>query len=120
MLENSVMEILKWFLGLLLILGIVSIGIFFFQVQEVNTFKQTINYQIERRGGLTPEVLEELETYADTFLQGTYTIQSDRLNERVQFGEQVEYKLTATYSITFFPFPDVVLTFRGMGVSKIR
>jgi hypothetical protein len=120
MLENSVMEILKWFLGLLMILGIVSIGFFFFQVQEVNTFKQQINYQIERRGGLTPEAVEELETYADTFLQGTYIIESDRLNERVAFGEQVEYTITATYSIAFFPLPDVVLNFRGMGVSKIR
>jgi hypothetical protein len=120
MLENSVMEILKWFLGLLLILGIVSTGIFFFQVQEVNTFKQQINYQIERRGGLTPEAIEELETYADTFLQGSYNIESDLLHERVAFGEKVEYTIIATYSIAFFPIPDVILTFRGIGVSKIR
>jgi hypothetical protein len=118
--EQSIMEILKWFLSLFLVLGIVSLGLFFFQVQEVNTFKQQINYRIERHGGLTPAAIEELEAYAESFLQGRYEIKSDRLNERVGFGEKVEYTITATYSISFLPIPDIVLTFRGMGVSQIR
>ena len=118
--EQAVMEIIKWFMGLFLVLGLVAVGIFLFQVQEVNGFRQQINYAIEREGGLTPEALERLEEFSRANLSGTYAIESDQLGERVNFGEIVEYTLVATYEIAFFPVPDVVLRFRGLGVSKVR
>ena len=44
--EQSVMEIIKWFIGLMMIMAMVSIGLFCVQLQDINTFKQQVNYQI--------------------------------------------------------------------------
>ena len=118
--EQSVMEFVKWFIGLLLVFGMVAVGIFCFQVQEVNTFKQQVNYQIERRGGLTPEAVIALEEYSDSYFNSRYHINSNQLNQKVAFGEVVEYTITVIYPIAFFPIPDVELSFNGMGVSHIR
>lgn len=118
--EQAVMEFIKWFIGLLLVFGMVATGIFCFQVQDVNGFKQQVAYQIERKGGLTSEALQELEAYSETYFEGRYTITSDKANQKLAFGEAVEYTIKGVYTIAFFPIPDIELEFHGMGVSQIR
>jgi hypothetical protein len=55
MLEGAVMEYAKWFIGMLSVMFITVAVVFMFKLNEVNSFQQDVNYQIERHGGLTEE-----------------------------------------------------------------
>lgn len=55
MLEGAVMEYAKWFIGMLSVMFITVAVVFMFRLNEVNSFQQEVNYQIERHGGLTQE-----------------------------------------------------------------
>lgn len=55
MLEGAVMEYAKWFIGMVSIMFIAIAVIFMFRLNEMNSFQQDVNYQIERHGGLTEE-----------------------------------------------------------------
>jgi preprotein translocase subunit SecF len=55
MLEGAVMEYAKWFIGVVSVMLISVAVIFMFRLNEVNSFQQDVNYQIERHGGLTEE-----------------------------------------------------------------
>lgn len=59
MLEGAVMEYAKWFIGMISIMFISVAVIFMFKLNEVNSFQQEVNYQIERHGGLTNAVVYE-------------------------------------------------------------
>lgn len=118
--EQSVMEIIKWFIGLIMIMTMVSIGLFCVQLQDINTFKQQVNYQIERKGGLTTEAVEAIDKYSATNYDGRFTIESDKLNQKVSYGEEIDYTIKATIPIQILPLPDVSLSFKGNSVSQIR
>lgn len=118
--EHSIMEIVKWFTGLILVMTMISIALFCYQLQDINTFKQQVNYQIERNGGLTAEAISNLQEYSDRNYQGRYEIQSDKWNQKVGYGEEVDYTVIATIPIQILPLPDVVLSFEGNSVSQIR
>lgn len=64
MLEGAVMEYAKWFIGIVSIMFIAVAVIFMFKLNEVNSFQQEVNYQIERHGGLTQEAKVELNQHA--------------------------------------------------------
>lgn len=55
MLEGAVMEYAKWFIGIVSVMFITMAVIFMFRLNEVNSFQQDVNYQVERHGGLTEE-----------------------------------------------------------------
>ncbi|XIK23347.1 hypothetical protein N8C41_14750 (plasmid) [Enterococcus faecium] len=44
--EQSVMEIIKWFIGLMMIMAMVSIGLFCVQLQDINTADFIMNLAI--------------------------------------------------------------------------
>ena len=120
MLEQSISEMVKWFIGLFLMMIIFSTGFFCYQVQDINSFKQQVNYQIERNGGLTPEALHGINNYSAKNNK-KYKVTSDKLNKRVKFGEQVDYTIEATIPVKLLPMiSDVTLDFKGNGVSQIR
>lgn len=77
--EQSVMEIIKWFIGLIMIMTMVSIGLFCVRLQDINTFKQQVNYQIERKGGLTTEAVEAI----DKLIVGLTRTITKRVSERI-------------------------------------
>lgn len=64
MLEGAVMEYGKWFVGTISVMFITVAVIFMFRLNEVNTFQQDINYQIERHGGLTEDAMIALNKKA--------------------------------------------------------
>lgn len=119
--ESSIMEIVKWFIGLLIIGTIVAVVIFGFELGSVNNFKQQVNYQIERQGGLTPTAIANINEYSKKYNRGMFTVESDKLNEKVEYGEAVDYVVNGTFEIKVFAFlPDVQLQFEGTGVSRVR
>jgi len=64
MLEGSIMEYVKWFIGLVSLYFVTMMVVLMFQMNELNTFQQEVNYQIERHGGLTEDAMAELNEFA--------------------------------------------------------
>lgn len=77
MLEGAVMEYVKWFIGVLSIMFIAVAVVFMFRLNELNSFQQEVNYQIERHGGLTTEALHELDDHAKIAYGGYLAKSSD-------------------------------------------
>lgn len=108
------------YLELMFVLFMVSVGLFVFQLQDINTYKQQVNYQIERKGGLTTEAIEELNDYSSNNYKGRYKVSSKSSQTKQPFGTSVEYTVVATIPISIFPVPDFVMEFEGNSVSQIR
>jgi preprotein translocase subunit SecF len=118
--ESSIMEMVKWFLTLFSIVLLVAVAIFCIQLSNVNSYKQQVNYTIERKGGLTKEAAQSLKEYSDKYYNGAFTIESEKLNEKVQYGEIVDYQVIAKFKIAVFNIPDVTMKFTGSASSQIR
>jgi len=121
MLEGAVMEFWKWMLTIILMMTFVSFAMLCIDLGNINSFKQQVNYQIERHGGLTETAVANLNEYSQTYYQGDFIIESGQLNEKVSFGDTVDYTVKGTFDIKIFPIiPDVHLRFKGTGVSQVR
>lgn len=114
------MEMVKWFIALILIMMMVSLTVFLIQMGDINTFKQQVNYQIERNGGLTEDAMRAINDYSEQYLEGRFTVESDKINTKVNYGEIVDYKVNAVFDIKILPVPDVNMQFSGTGVSQVR
>lgn len=64
MMEGVVMEYVKWFVALVGIAFIAVSAVFMFKINELNSFQQDVNYQIERHGGLTEDAMVALNDRA--------------------------------------------------------
>ncbi|WP_242281727.1 hypothetical protein, partial [Bacillus cereus group sp. BfR-BA-01454] len=106
-----------WFIGLFLIVLIVAVTVLCIKVSNVNSYKQQVNYQIERHGGLTEVAVQNLKEYSDKHYKGAFAVKSKQLNKKVQFGETVDYQVKATFKIELFSLPDVHMNFSGSASS---
>lgn len=77
MLEGAVMEYAKWFIGMVSVMFIAVAVVFMFRLNEVNSFQQDVNYQIERHGGLTEEAKVALNDKAKAAYGGCIVTGSD-------------------------------------------
>lgn len=80
------MEYTKWFVGIISVMFVVVLCIFMFKLNEVNTFQQEVNYQVERHGGLTEAALDELNTHAMNNFGGCI-VESDAPNAPCLFPD---------------------------------
>lgn len=64
MMDNAVMEYVKWFIGLTSMAFVLILVVFLFKLNEVSGFQQEVNYQIERNGGLTNDAMASLNQIA--------------------------------------------------------
>lgn len=121
MTEMSIMELFKWICYFTIFMCFASFGVYTHQVRETPNFKQHVNYQIERHGGLTNVALENINNYSEEHYNGRYTIDSPLLNEKVSFGEQVDYTVTGVFEIAFVPgIPDVEQSWDEFAISLVR
>lgn len=118
--EGAIMEFVKWFIGLFLLFTLASFTLFAIDVSSVNNFKQQVNYEIERNGGLTSDAVANLEEYSETYYKGQFEVVSDQLYQKVEFGEAVDYTVEASIKIRLFPLADVPMSFAGTGISHVR
>lgn len=118
--EGAVMEYVKWFIALFFLVGMVAIVLFFLDINGANSFKQQVNYHIERNGGLTEEAIYTINNLSDEHYKGMFRIESDQMYEKVSYGEIVDYTVVATIPISIFPFPDQTIKLQGSGISQIR
>lgn len=118
--EMAIMDIIKIFIGMLLIGLIISTALFLVQLLQVSSFKQHVNYQIERNGGLTEIAIDDIKEYSEEYFDGKFSVDSPLLNKKVSYGEPVDYTLTGTFNVLLLPMPDLSIDFTGTGVSQVR
>lgn len=62
------MEYVKWIITIISIFFVSSVVIMLFQMNQLNSFQQEVNYQIERHGGLTDQAIVDLDRHVrDTY-----------------------------------------------------
>lgn len=118
--ETSIMEIVKSYFTLFGVVLIVTVAVLGIKVSNINSYKQQVNYQIERHGGLTEVAVQNLKEYSDKHYKGAFDVESKQLYKKVQFGEIVDYQVKATFKIDFFKIPDVSMKFSGSASSEVR
>lgn len=116
---SVIMEIVSYVTKFLFILLFVAVAMYFFEIQNVNNFRQTVTHHIERHGGLTVEALDHLEVHANRYFNGRFEVTTPAMPAQ-PFGTRVDYEVRATIRILFFPMPEQISTFRGSAVSQIR
>lgn len=72
--EDYTANLLKMFIEMLLVLLFLAIIFLGFQISKVNSFKQEVNYVIQRQGGLTTEALKDLKHISDNTYNGYFTV----------------------------------------------
>jgi hypothetical protein len=120
MLESSVMEMGKLYISLFIIFAMVSIALFFSEVNHANEYKQYVNYQIERHGGLTTEAMQKVEKYNDEHYGGKFEIRSSQMSSQFPFGQEVDYTVNSTHNFFFLPILSKDIVLSGSAISQIR
>lgn len=91
MLEGSVMEVVKWWIYLILLFFALALFMFFFQTNQTNRFEGYVNTQIERYAGLTPQAVANIKMESENYYGGRYRVVLDE--EKTQTN--VDYTATA-------------------------
>lgn len=119
--DGAIFEVFKWFGFLLGLTCIASFVLYTHQVRETPNFQQYVNYEIERNGGLTEQAVDNITQQAEKHYGGRYTISSPQLNQKVSYGETVEYTIKGVFEIKFIPgFDPIEQEWPGIGQSLIR
>lgn len=119
--EDSQGEVFSMLFYCLTVLAFLSVVVFGYQLQTITTYRQQVNYQIERKGGLTTEAVTELKEYSTKQFHGWYTIESTQLGKKAAFGDTVAYTIKATYPILFLPNNlSVKIGIEGQAPSQVR
>ncbi|MCM3113654.1 hypothetical protein [Lederbergia lenta] len=120
MLEGSTMEMGKLYISLFIIFSMVSLALFFSEINHANDYKQYVNYQIERNGGLTGEAIDKVETYNQKHYGGKFKIQSSQMNQQFAFGKEVDYTINRKHKFFFLPILSKDISIKGSAISQIR
>lgn len=137
------MEIIKWFVFFVMFMILFSLGLFFIQMQDINPYKQTVNYTIERSGGLTPDAVKILDNesknkydnkYTVVYLQpvtdnakhdneitvgGTKYIELSN-SDQLKYGTEVNYLIKSKFVVPIFGVGIIDNQFYGTSISQIR
>lgn len=70
MYDGAIMEYVKWVVGGIAALFLSVITVFLFQMNELNSFQQEVNYEIERHGGLTTKAKQAINAYTKDTMGG--------------------------------------------------
>ena len=110
----------KMYISMVLIVLMIGLAIFMYEVNQSNNYKQYVNAQIERHGGLTLEAIEEINQYSQEHFNGNFTIDSSQATAKEPFGTVVNYTAYANFKILFLEFDNVQIPLNGSTTSLVR
>ena len=120
MLESNIMINLKLYIFAIMTTFIVAISIFCFEIQQVNSFRQYVDAQIERNGGLTINAMSNIDDYNEKHYKGRFRVSSNQLNQKLPFGSIVDYQIVGEYKILFFNLGTQSYPIKGSSISLVR
>lgn len=119
MLDGIEMTFFKIYIALLSISLIFDVAGYCIRLNQANDFKQQINYQIERNGGLNSNALKEIEKKNQEAYGGSFQVHSASLNKTLPYGSEVAYKISTTYKFQLGGHKEVIEV-KGGALSLIR
>lgn len=105
------------FIIVIMFISLVDVGT---QVSQAPNFKQVVNDNIERYGGLTDTAQNKIEEYSNTFNEGRFTVESVDMGKKKEYGEVVNYNIKQVYEINFLVSKKVTRNLEGQAVSEVR
>ncbi|MGP9043217.1 hypothetical protein [Cytobacillus kochii] len=120
MIESNIMVAVKSYVAMLLILFMLSMAVFLYQIQQVNGYKQYVNYQIERHGGLTSVALNKIDEYSSRHYNNKFSVTSAQQNQQLAFGSVIDYEIQGTFNLLFLDIAEQKYNYKGSAVSLIR
>lgn len=120
MLEGTTMEMSKIFISIFMILSIASVSIFFINLNQAQDFKQMVNYQIERHGGLTTEAQTKIKNYSKDHFDNQFTVTSNSGTDKMEYGKEVSYTVNGKIKLLFITLPVQNIAIKGAAISMVR
>ena len=105
--EDSQGEVFSMLFYCLTVLAFLSVVVFGYQLQTITTYRQQVNYQIERKGGLTAEAVSELKDYSNKQFHGWYTVESPSLGKRLRL--EIRWLIRSKRPIQFYFYQTISL-----------
>lgn len=65
--EQNTSELIGIFIKLLMVLGVLAMFFVGFQLHRFSSFKQEVNYTIERQGGINPNSIKAIQKISDSY-----------------------------------------------------
>lgn len=119
MIDGLLMTFLKIYIACMSIILIFDVTGFCVRMNQTNDFKQQVNYQIERNGGLNENALKEIEKKNKEAYGGSFQIQSNSLNKTLPYGSEVSYEIKTIYVSQIFGIKKEIEV-KGGALSLIR
>ena len=120
MLESNIMINAKLYIFAVLTTFIVGVSVFCYEIQQVNSFRQYVDYQIERNGGLTTNAMSNIDAYNEKNYKGKFTINSEQINQKLPYGSIINYQILGEYNLLFFDFDTQSYPINGSSISLVR
>lgn len=114
---SLLLKILMLFMAFIMMICFILFGI---ELSDISNYKQYVNYTIERNGGLTSEAVREIEEYSEKHVHGRYEVSSEKMGQKVKYGEKVLYQVKCKYYLYGILPKEVVFDVKGEAVSQVR
>ncbi|MEH7798899.1 hypothetical protein CUU65_12680 [Bacillus safensis] len=119
MIDGLLMTFVKIYIACMSVMLILDVAGYCVRFNQTNDFKQLVNYQIERNGGLNSNALKEIEKKNKESYAGSFQIQSDALNKTLPHGSEVSYEIKTIYVAQIFGIKKEIEA-KGGALSRIR
>ncbi|KIL25100.1 hypothetical protein B4134_0516 [Bacillus safensis] len=119
MIDGLLMTFLKIYIACVSVILILDVAGFCIRMNQANDFKQQVNYQIERNGGLNSNALKEIEKKNKEAYGGSFQIKSDALNKTLPYGSEISYEIKTIYASQIFGIKKEIEV-KGGAISLIR
>lgn len=98
------------------------LGLFIFGIQNIQTidFKNYVDGQLERHGGLTEQAAANIDDYSKKYYEGRYSVTSMSGTEKLPYGEPINYKIKGTIQVYFLDLPNQITFKEGSTISLVR
>lgn len=117
--EGLVMDMFKLLITASILIILITVFQLFLSIGKINDYKQYVNMQIERNGGLTEQVENRVEKYNQENCNGAYTV-IPQDSQKHPYGTEIDYQVQGAIKIMSFSLPDFTFKVRGSAVSLVR
>lgn len=103
-------------------LSLFMFALFIYGIQNIQTqdFKNYVDGQLERHGGLTSVAASNISNFSDDYYQGRYSVTSLSGTGKKAYGEVIDYRISGTIDIVFMDIPNVLTSKNGSTISLVR
>lgn len=114
---SNILHYLMIILFILSFFALVDVGI---QVSQFSNYRQTVDDNIARYGGLTNTAVYKINEYSQSHNKNRFSVISEDMGKKKKYGEIVSYQIKQEYQIRFLISKKVIKYSDGTVVSEVR